>query len=63
MPELQAVKPVTVMLWIKTGLNITTTQYLFEWLASYSAPYSGMTLAISADDGRYLRQFLSANSS
>jgi len=45
--ELADPSAATTALWVKTGPDVTTTQYLFEWLAEYSAPYRGMSMAIS----------------
>ena len=46
-PELASPTAVTTALWIRTGPDVTTTQYLFEWLSEYTAPYHGMSMAIS----------------
>ncbi len=49
-PELQSPAAATVAMWIRTGADVTTSQYLFEWLEQYGAPFQGMTLALW--DGR-----------
>ena len=54
-PELRSPVAVTAALWIKTGLDVATPQYLLEWLSSYGGAFPGMTMAIR--DGMF-RVFL-----
>jgi glucose/arabinose dehydrogenase len=46
-PALQAATSLTVAVWFKTGIDITSDQRVFEWLAGYGPPYSGMGIGIS----------------
>ena len=45
-PELQSTSHFTMTLWFRAGNDVTTHQYLTEWVHEHAAPYAGMTLAI-----------------
>ncbi len=46
-PALQAALATSVELWFRTGSDITSNQYLFEWLDTFASPFAGMTVGMS----------------
>ncbi len=46
--ELESVAATTVAMWFKTSSDITSNQYLMEWLETFASPYAGMTFAVEA---------------
>ena len=41
-------------MWVRTASDVTTTQFLLEWVAQFSTPYPGMSLAIENGHFRVL---------
>jgi glucose/arabinose dehydrogenase len=54
LPDLQTGNAATVGIWVRTGSDVTTTQYLLEWLGEFKSPFEGMSLAISGGQFRVL---------
>lgn len=44
--DLQSPTGYTAGIWVQTGADVTTSQYLFEWVSQYAPPYQGAALAI-----------------
>lgn len=54
-PELQTVSSTSMSMWFETASDVSTDQYLFEWLETFGSPFAGITTAVS---GGQLRVWL-----
>lgn len=45
-PDLSGLSEASAEMWVRTGSDVDSRQYLLEWLDSFAPPFPGMTLSI-----------------